>query len=147
MEQKRLLVDLVLKFLRLLKLNLLTKIRIMKFAFEKLTVWHQARSLSKDVYELTMGFPDSERYGLTNQMRRASISVCSNIAEGTGRFSQNDKKRFFSMAYSSLLELMNQLIISYDLGLLEKKDLEAHRINIEEISRMLNALHKNVPNQ
>lgn len=86
------------------------------FSFEKLEVWSDARSLVKMVYEITAGFPTTEKFGLINQMNRAAVSVASNIAEGSARITANDKARFMHIAFGSLMELFNQLIIAGDFG-------------------------------
>lgn len=113
----------------------------MIYAFEKLEVWKKARELSKDIYDFTDSFPEEERYGLTNQLRRASISVCSNIAEGSTRQGKPDQARFYQIAFGSLIESLNQLILANDLGFLSTNDLKKLRSEIETIGRMLNALH------
>ena len=73
------------------------------YSFEKLHVWNDARKLVKEIYFITEQFSQSEKFSLTNQMRRASISIVSNIAEGTGRTSAKDQAYFFQIAYSSLI--------------------------------------------
>ena len=90
------------------------------YSFEKLEVWVEAKEFAKRIYVLTSGFPDSEKYGLTSQLRRASVSVCSNIAEGSARQSYKDKSHFTTMAFSSALEVVNQLIISKELGFISQ---------------------------
>lgn len=113
-----------------------------QFSFEKLNVWQKSKDLAIDIYKITEKFPDSERFGLISQIRRCSISIASNIAEGTGRNSDKDKARFTEIAFASLMELLNQLIIAYELNFITKNQYELTRKNIEEISRMLNALRK-----
>jgi four helix bundle protein len=113
-----------------------------EFSFEKLNVWKKAKSLTVDIYKITDDFPEKERFGLISQIRRCSISVASNIAEGTGRNSSKDKARFTEIAFASLMELLNQIIIAYELGFIKKEKYELIRENIEDISRMLNALRK-----
>jgi four helix bundle protein len=88
------------------------------FSYEKLNVWQKARELSVKIYKSTKDFSSEEKFGLTSQMRRAAVSISSNIAEGTGRHSFKDKARFTEIAYSSALELLNQLILSKDLEFL-----------------------------
>jgi len=112
------------------------------FSFEKLNVWQKSKALSVSIYKVTGTFPDEERFSLISQMRRCSISVSSNIAEGTGRNSMKDKARFTEIAFSSLMELLNQLILSYDLTFITEDQYQLIRKEIEEISRMLNALRK-----
>jgi four helix bundle protein len=112
------------------------------YSFEKLQVWQQARLLTKEVYITTKTFPEEERFGLISQLRRASVSICSNLAEGSSRNSFKDKARFTEIAYGSLMEVLNQLIIASDLGFLLNQEYEKLRIQIEEISNMLNGLRK-----
>ena len=112
------------------------------FSFEKLKVWQKARQLSVVVYEVTKRFPVEEKYGLVSQMRRASISISSNIAEGTGRHSNKDKARFTEIAYSSALELLNQVILSNDLDLLDNTACNEIRNSIAEVTAMLDGLYK-----
>ena len=85
------------------------------YSFEKLDTWQMARALSVNIYKVTREFPDDEKFGIISQMRRAGISISSNIAEGSARFSGQDQARFYEIAYGSLMELLNQLIISVDL--------------------------------
>jgi four helix bundle protein len=110
------------------------------YAFEKLEVWQDARELVKSIYQLTTNFPRSELYGLVSQMRRAAISVVSNIAEGTGRGSLKDQARFYQIAFSSLIEVLNQLIISQDLKYIDETMQLNMRTQIEKVSNKLNAL-------
>lgn len=112
------------------------------FSFEKLNVWQKSRQLSVAIYTLTKSFPDEERFGLISQMRRCAVSVSSNIAEGSGRHSSKDKARFTEISYSSLLELLNQLILSQDLGLISEEQLTTIRESISEIAAMLEGLYK-----
>ena len=113
-----------------------------EFSFEKLIVWEKSKLLAIEVYNFTKTFPIEERFGLTSQMRRCSISVSSNIAEGSGRNSNKDKVRFTEIAFSSLMELLNQLIITKDLHLINDDTYSELRLKTEEIGRMLNALRK-----
>lgn len=111
------------------------------FSFEKLNVWQKARQLSIKIYKGTKDFPTEEKFGLTSQMRRAAVSISSNIAEGTGRHSFKDKARFTEIAYSSALELLNQAILSNDLEFLSK-EVYQEREEISEIAAMLDGLYK-----
>ena len=107
------------------------------FNFERLEVWQKSRTLAKKIYGLTKTFPEEEKYGLVNQLRRSIISVCSNISEGASRRSENDQKHFYIMAFSGLMECMNQIIISNDLEyIIEKTTLEMRK-EIELVSYML----------
>ena len=112
------------------------------FSFEKLQVWQETRLLSKLIYQTTESYPKSEIFGITSQMRRAAISISSNIAEGSGRTSKKDQAHFYQMAYSSGLELLNQLILSLDLGYIMEQQYIAMRLRMESISNKINALRK-----
>ena len=85
-------------------------------SYRELEVWKQTRVLVKNIYQLTKNFPKDEQFGLTNQQRRAAISIPSNIAEGCGRNSFKDSLHFFFVARGSLYEVETQVIISFDLG-------------------------------
>ena len=112
------------------------------YAFEKLRVWHDARKLVKLVYTSTEQFPATEKYGLTSQMRRAAVSVVSNIAEGSGRTSPKDQAHFYQMAFTSLIELLNQFIIANDLDYISQNAIIEIRAEIEKVSNKLNTLRK-----
>ena len=114
----------------------------MKYSFENLEVWKASRELVKDIYQITSTFPQDEKFGLTSQLRRASISVSSNIAEGSTRWSKKDQSRFYEISFGSLIEILNQLILSADLKFLQENQLTTLRKKIELIGRMLNALYK-----
>ncbi|MCG2692898.1 four helix bundle protein [Candidatus Parcubacteria bacterium] len=88
--------------------------------FYQLDAWQKAKELSKDIYRVTKNFPKEEFYGITSQMRRAIVSVCSNIAEGFGRFFYKDKKRFYYQARGSIQEVQSLLILSYELQYISK---------------------------
>jgi four helix bundle protein len=92
------------------------------YSFEKLECWQQARKLAVWTYQSTKDFPADERFGLISQMRRASISIASNIAEGSARKTAKDQAHFSTVAYSSTIELLNDLIISSDLGYFNLKE-------------------------
>jgi len=118
-----------------------------RFSFEKLEVWQDARKLANMIYEHTKSYPDNEKFGLTNQMRRAAISVSSNIAEGSSRTSTKDQAHFYQMAFSSLMELLNQVIISHDLNYLNEPEELAYHSQIEKIANKINALRKSAINK
>jgi four helix bundle protein len=86
-------------------------------SFRKLEVWHEARALAVLTYKLTADYPKTEIYGLTSQMRRAAISVSSNIAEGCGRNSDRELARFVRIALGSLTELDSLVVLSDDLDM------------------------------
>jgi four helix bundle protein len=114
------------------------------YGFEKLEVWQVSRKLVKVVYELTATFPPDERFGLTSQLRRVIIGVSSNIAEGNSRITNKDKAHFITIAFSSLMEVLNQLILSADLGFLQEKQVGEIRIPINELANKLNAFHRSI---
>jgi four helix bundle protein len=105
--------------------------------FKDLIVWQKSRLLAKKCYEITSKFPSSEKFGITNQIRRASVSVASNIAEGHVKGTK-EFIRFINLSAGSLAELETQLLISSDIGFL-KNDNNIFN-EIEEISKMLNKL-------
>ncbi len=113
------------------------------YAFEKLQVWHDARKMVKMIYEISETFPSVEKFGLTSQIRRATVSVVSNIAEGSGRTSLKDQAHFYQLAFSSLIEVLNQLIIAGDLNYISMSSILAVRIQIEMVSNKINSLRKN----
>ena len=111
-----------------------------RFSFEKLEVWQLSRNLARDIYKHTTKFPTEEKYLLTSQLRRAAISVSSNLAEGSGRTKAKDKARFTTIAFSSLMEVLNQIIISVDLGYLDEQALIQYRRQIQVLSVKLSNL-------
>ena len=113
-----------------------------KFSFEKLDVWQKSKEFTLEIYKITSSFPKAEKFGLVSQLRRASVSVSSNIAEGSSRTSANDQARFYIIAYSSSVEILNQLIISKELDFIDQENYEKLRSDIEHITAMLNRLHK-----
>jgi len=110
--------------------------------YRDLQVWQSSIDLAERLYRLTAGFPTSEIYGLTSQLRRASVSVASNIAEGWGRRSRKEYQRFVQMALGSNDELQTQLVIAERLGFGAKKLLADTAALSEEIGRMLLGLHR-----
>ena len=100
-------------------------------------VWQKSRTLVRNIYLLTRDFPMEEKYALTDQIRRAVISISSNIAEGSGRISDKEKLRFLSNAYGSLTEVSCQLTLAHDIGIVNPETLQSLRIDIEEIGRMM----------
>lgn len=105
--------------------------------YEDLIAWQQAYAIVIKVYEATKRFPTDERYGLTQQIRRAAVSIPSNIAEGFGRHSRPDYLRFLDIARGSTYELQTQMRIAQDLGFADDKELMDR---IEELERVLNGL-------
>lgn len=107
---------------------------------EKLATWQLARALARQVYLLTARFPKEERFGLVDQMRRAGISVMSNLAEKCGRTSARDQAHFSQIAFGSLLELDAQQQLSLDLGFLNTDDYQAIRHSVVELVKKISAL-------
>ena len=110
------------------------------FSFERLDVYQKARELVKDVYSLQKLFPAEDRYGLGDQIRRAIVSVTSNIAEGSGRDSYKEKIHFLEIAFGSLMETFSQLQNAQDLDYIHENDVEKLRSQFEEISKMISGL-------
>lgn len=115
--------------------------------FTDLTTWKRAHELVLQTYRYTKKFPDEEKFSLVNQMRRASISITSNIAEGFGRNTAKDKVQFYAMAKGSLCELQNQAITAKDLGYLNEVDLREFESTRVEVVRLLAGLMRSAPNR
>ena len=117
------------------------------FNFEKLDVWHKAVDFADMVYALTRTFPEKERFGLTNQMRRAAVSVSSNIAEGCSRASKNGFARFIEFATGSVFEVVSRASISQRQGFLSEAAFARLYVVAEEQSKMLSGLKKSLNSQ
>lgn len=113
-----------------------------EFAFEKLEVWQDAIALSVRVYELTKTFPKSEIFALTDQIHRAVTSISANIAEGNARQSGKDQVHFTTIAFSSLMETLNHLILSKELTYINEEQLTDIRKAITKIANQLSSLRK-----
>lgn len=109
-------------------------------SYRKLIAWQKAKSLALEIYRSTRDFPKDELYGITSQMRRAAISVASNIAEGSGRHSRKEFIQFLYHARGSLLELENQVEISRELGYIGNVSCSNILRKTEELGRILNGL-------
>jgi four helix bundle protein len=114
------------------------------FNFEKLDVWQKAIDFADLVYSSTRSFPDDERFGLTNQMRRAAVSVSSNIAEGSSRISKTDFARFLEIATGSAFEVVSQAFVGRRQGFLGENAFHAIYDAAEEQSRMLSGLRRSL---
>ena len=112
------------------------------YSFENLLVWQKSRVLAKEIYKITSIFPKEELFGMTSQMRRCSISIPSNLAEGSSRRTNKDKARFTEIAFGSGLELLNQLIIALDLDYINENQYLEIRIKLQEVTFLLDALQK-----
>lgn len=113
-------------------------------SYEDLVAWQLTVAASLEVYRLTQSFPDHERFGLTSQVRRAAVSVPSNIAEGYGRGSRQDYARFLRVARGSLYEVETQLLIAVRLGYLGDEAHRAIREKLAEAGRVLAGLIRSV---
>lgn len=108
--------------------------------FRNLNVYIKSKELVKKIYELLKKFPREEQFALCDQLRRAIISIPSNIAEGSGRNSQKDQAHFYNIAYGSLLEVFSQLDIACDLGYISKEEFNQLELLINEEAKMLSGL-------
>lgn len=106
--------------------------------FKELNVWKESKAFSVKMYKITKTFPSSELYGLTSQLNRATISIPSNIAEGSGRETNKDFSRFINIALGSSFEVETQLIIAFELEFINKSDFD---ILIEQLNRIQKMLH------
>lgn len=113
-----------------------------QFSFEKLDVWKKTKEFTVKLYKATQNFPDSEKFGLVSQLRRATISISSNIAEGSSRKGNKDQARFYEIAFGSSIEVVNQLIISNELEFLPDYHYKQLREEMESITAMLNRLYE-----
>jgi four helix bundle protein len=111
---------------------------------EDMDVYKLGHELTLQIYRLTADFPDSERFGLVSQMRRASVSICSNLMEGYHRAGRNEFKHFISIARGSCGELSYQLMLSKDLGYIDEGTLSEQRESCERLSRMLRKLYASI---
>jgi four helix bundle protein len=112
--------------------------------FRDLTVWQRAVELATCIYQVTAQFPRSEIYGLTSQLRRAAVSVASNIAEGAGRGSKKEFKQFLQMARGSNCELQTQLIIASNLEFASQNQVARAEALSHEVAKMLNGLLRSI---
>ena len=108
--------------------------------YRDLLVWQKGLGLAKQIYQLTQSYPNEERFGLTSQIRRAAVSVPSNIAEGQARSGKKEFIQFLYIARGSLAEIDTQCLIAKDLGYLSDKQYEEIYSNIDELKRMLYSL-------
>jgi four helix bundle protein len=114
------------------------------FGFERLEVWHKAVDYAGTIYSVTRTFPEEERFGLTSQLRRSSVSISSNIAEGSSRSSRVDFNRFIEIAYGSLLESVSELRIAHKQKFISNSDLERIYKQAEELAKMLSGLRRTI---
>ncbi|MBJ6368366.1 four helix bundle protein [Snuella sedimenti] len=107
------------------------------YSFEKLEVWNEAILLAVNTYKTTDLFPNEKKFGLVSQMRRSSVSISSNIAEGTARQTNKDKAHFLSVAYSSSLELLNQAILAKELKFISEENYKNIRLEVESVTNKI----------
>ena len=110
--------------------------------YKELTVWQKAFSLVLDIYKITTKFPDSEKFGLQSQIRRASVSIPSNIAEGSKRGTKKDYMSFLRIAQGSGAELETQLLLAKELNYISKKDYEDLEVKLSEVMKILTVILK-----
>ena len=113
-----------------------------QYYFEKLTVWQDAKDLVVMLYKVTQKFPKQEMYGLTSQLQRAAVSVSANISEGSSRSTSKDQAHFSTMAYASLMEVLNLIIIALELEYINENEYVAFRQQIDMVANKINALRK-----
>ena len=112
------------------------------FGYRKLVAYQKAKEIVKRTYKLLEKFPADERYAMCDQLRRASVSITSNIAEGTNRFSVKGKAHFIEMAYGSLMEVSSQFEVAEDLGYITPEDRQSMDKLIDEEARLLAGLKR-----
>jgi len=115
------------------------------YAFEKMAVWQLARQILKQIYLQTKSFPKEEVFGATGQIRRAGMSVCCNLAEGSARIGTNDQNRFYEIAFGSAVEVVNLLIICVDLEYVSNDDYAKLRTEMEKLTYGINSLSGKKP--
>jgi four helix bundle protein len=114
------------------------------FGFERLDVWQRSMQFARLIYLHTRKFPADERFGLTNQLRRASVSIAANVAEGSGRNSTREFSHFISIAYGSMMETVLHLRIAKELGFMSNQDFDDLYLQADEIARMLSGLRQSL---
>lgn len=111
-------------------------------AYRDLLVWQKGMELAKEVYRLTQGFPNEEKFGLVSQLRRAAVSIPANIAEGQARHTTGEFVQFISHAEGSVAEVDTQLTLAVDLGFCNQQDAQAAFGLVSDLRNMLNALRR-----
>ena len=112
------------------------------YSFEKLNAWQEAKKLVVEIYHLLDNFPQTEKYALCDQIRRAITSVPNNIAEGSGRRSLKEQIHFLEISYGSLMETYSQLLIAIDLNYITVESVETIKPRIDDVAKMINGLCK-----
>jgi four helix bundle protein len=117
------------------------------FGYRKLIAYQKAKEVVKRTYKLLKKFPKEEQYAMCDQLRRASISITSNIAEGMNRYSVKDKNHFLEIAYGSLMEVSSQFEIAEELGYINNADRQNMDVLIDEVARLISGLQKSFKNE
>lgn len=115
--------------------------------FREMQVWHKGHKLALEIYKLTAEFPREEIYGLSSQIRRAAVSIPTNIAEGCGRGSAKELKQFLKISMGSASEVEYQILLSYELRYMDRKTYDNLNSDIQEIKKMLSSYIVKVRNQ
>jgi four helix bundle protein len=113
-------------------------------SYRDLDIWQRSMQLAQRIYQVTQSFPNEERFGLTNQLRRASVSVPSNLAEGHARFGPGDFSRFISIAMGSVAEIETQILLSTELGYVRAELSRELMTDLETVGKMLRGLAKSI---
>jgi four helix bundle protein len=116
-------------------------------SYRELVAWNKAMELVTEIYRVTHTFPKDELFGLMSQLRRAAVSVPSNIAEGKGRLSKGEFRQFLGNARGSLAEVETQILIAQNLSYLDKSAAEKLLAMVEEVGKVLNGLISAIKNQ
>jgi len=114
--------------------------------FKDLDIWKLSRKFCSQIYITTANFPDTEKFGLTNQLRRASVSIPSNIAEGCSRSSNKDFSRFLEIAIGSIYEIETQLLIAFDLGYISQIKVDELIYDLDKITKMISKFRSTLQN-
>jgi four helix bundle protein len=112
--------------------------------FKELKIWMKSKDLCLEIYQITKGFPKEELYGITNQLRRAAVSVPANISEGAGRYHKNDFAHFINISLGSLNEIYTFVEISKELNYVNQSIVENLTLKIEELRKMLYTFNKSL---
>ena len=112
--------------------------------FTDLKAWQECHKVVLMIYTISKNFPSDEKFGLTSQMRRAAVSITSNIAEGFGRQGQKEKTQFYMMGRGSILELKNQLLIAKDIGIIKNEEYDTISEQTTTAHKVLNGLIKSI---
>ncbi|MCB0706616.1 MAG: four helix bundle protein [Saprospiraceae bacterium] len=115
-----------------------------EFGYERLNVWQDAKAITLHIYTITKGFPSDEKFGLTSQIRRAAVSVCSNLDEGCTRTTKKEQARFVEIAFGSLVELISQLELAVALDYINYTDFENLKYQSIILKRKLSSYRKSI---